>query len=334
MESENPLYVFTTLALEQFLILFDELQEEDKIPKSVDKDCLRQLMMDKILEGKDVSQNNKNDEDTLKNEIIEKSSPQSSPQETQTKSLLKPHQINLTVNGDELDLPYLPQCVDYHCGGCINLKIRGGLYTPCMEPPLNGTKFCKACTKIVKEGKSEGTLEDRENTSMGMFRSKRTNKQEITYATYLTKRDYSIGEMRDFMEESYGDKLYIPDEPAYTKLDKSKAKKLAKKTPASVAASKASELKQKIKEWMKTNNANILSKEASEDPENDNEPVESDRLVQKLIQETKTESEIKPWLKSNMCGVYSLDTGEDLELKFVSDLVPKTNIKTFFKPSK
>ena len=169
---------------------------------------------------------------------------------------------------------------------------------------------------------------------MGMFRSKRTNKQEITYATYLTKRDYSIGEMRDFMEESYGDKLYIPDEPAYTKLDKSKAKKLTKKTPASVAASKASELKQKIKEWMKTNNANILSKEASVDLENDDEPIESDRLVQKLIQETKTASELKPWLKSNMCGVYSLKTGEDLESKFVSDLVPKTNIKTFFKSSK
>ena len=179
MESENPLYVFTTLALEQFLIIFDELQEEDKIPKSVDKDCLRQLMMDKILEGNNkTNKNDKNDEETLKNEIIEKSSPQPSPRETQTKSLLNPHQINLTINGDELDLPYLPQCVNYHCGGCINLKIRGGLYTPCMEPPLNGTKFCKACTKIVKEGKSEGTLKTAKTQAWECFEANvQTNKK-------------------------------------------------------------------------------------------------------------------------------------------------------------
>tara|TARA_B100001989_G_C24529073_1_gene460479 strand:+ start:290 stop:1387 length:1098 start_codon:yes stop_codon:yes gene_type:complete len=133
----------------------------------------------------------------------------------------------MEFKGTKIEMPYLPSLVDYSkC--CQGVKICGGLLSPCLTHVKEGG-FCKPCQKLQDEGKADGTLADREAAPLGEFASKKSGKKEISFATYLQKRDITVEEFNAYLATEIGASFQIPNEPAYMSVDKKKAKK-AKKT--------------------------------------------------------------------------------------------------------
>lgn len=133
----------------------------------------------------------------------------------------------LKFKGANVDLPYMPDLIDYtKC--CQGVKINGGLLSPCLTHVKSGG-FCKPCQKIHDEGKADGTLSDRQAVPLGQFVSKKSGKTEISFATYLAKRDSTIDEFNTFLAGEIGANFQVPLTDAYTSIDKKKAKKASKK---------------------------------------------------------------------------------------------------------
>lgn len=148
---------------------------------------------------------------------------------------------NLEYRGVKIDLPYLPELIDYS-KECQGIKVRGGLFTPC-HTHVKDRIFCKPCQKKQDDGDADGTLTEREMTPIGEFVSQRTGKKEISFATYLGKRDITIDEFNVFLRDKFGPVFQIPDHPAYTKADSKKvarSKAKTSKTPKISSAPSAS----------------------------------------------------------------------------------------------
>lgn len=140
---------------------------------------------------------------------------------------------NLQYRGVKIELPYLPHLVDYS-SGCQGIKVCGGLFVPCQTHVKNGV-FCAPCKRQQESGTADGTVSDREMCAMGEFTSKRTGKHEITFATYLEKRDITFLEFNAFLEGKFGPDFQIPDEPAYIDVDEKKVV-ISRKTSKLLAA--------------------------------------------------------------------------------------------------
>ena len=82
-----------------------------------------------------------------------------------------------------------------------------------------GVKFCKPCTKL-KGDKAYGVLSDREAIAVGDYTHGK--KKEISYATYLAKKGFTVEEVNEFLQETYG-RIGI-DTPAYREIDAKKAR--------------------------------------------------------------------------------------------------------------
>jgi hypothetical protein len=133
----------------------------------------------------------------------------------------------MEFKGTKIDMPYIPSLVDYSkC--CQGIKICGGLLAPCLTHVKEGG-FCKPCQKMQDEGKADGTLTDRQSVPLGSFESKKSGKKEISFATYLQKRDITVEEFNTYLATEIGESFQIPNEPAYMDVDKKRARK-AKKT--------------------------------------------------------------------------------------------------------
>ena len=144
----------------------------------------------------------------------------------------------MEFKGTKIEMPYLPSLVDYSkC--CQGVKICGGLLSPCLTHVKEGG-FCKPCQKLQDEGKADGTLADREAAPLGEFTSKKSGKKEISFATYLQKREITVEEFNAYLATEIGASFQIPNEPAYMSVDKKKAKK-AKKTDKPKKAKKDSD---------------------------------------------------------------------------------------------
>ena len=133
----------------------------------------------------------------------------------------------LKFKGANVDLPYMPDLIDYSkC--CQGIRINGGLLSPCLTHVKEGGLF-KPCKKLHDEGKADGTLADRQAVPMGQFASKKSGKKEISFATYLAKRDSTIEEFNTFLANEIGIHFQIPLTDEYTSIDKKKSKKASKK---------------------------------------------------------------------------------------------------------
>ena len=132
----------------------------------------------------------------------------------------------MEFKGTKIEMPYLPSLVDYSkC--CQGIKICGGLMAPCLTH-VKGGGFCKPCQKLQDEGKADGTRPEREATPLGEFTSKKSGKKEISFATYLQKRDITVEEFNTYLATEIGVNFQIPNEPAYMDVDKKKVKKTTK----------------------------------------------------------------------------------------------------------
>ena len=133
---------------------------------------------------------------------------------------------HVVFKGAKIDMPYLPNQVDYSkC--CQGIKINGGLLSPCLTHVKEGG-FCKPCQKLQDTNQSCGTLSDREAVPMGQFVSKKTGKKEISFATYLQKRNITIDEFNVFIANEIGASFQIPNLPEYCDVDKKKTRRSQK----------------------------------------------------------------------------------------------------------
>ena len=85
----------------------------------------------------------------------------------------------------QMELPYLPSCVDYS-HSCQALQFSGGLFSPCLT---RGQGICKSC---VKTESKYGTIQDREDSEV----DKRLKRKKISYGTWCARR----GASREFVE--------------------------------------------------------------------------------------------------------------------------------------
>ena len=119
-----------------------------------------------------------------------------------------------------IDLPWLPNCIDYSCG-CQGLKVNGGLFTPCTTRPSKDSKFCKGCEK---QELKYGQISDRSNTPVPCYVDP-NGKNEISFGTYCAKRGLDRDMVIHLIQEKYGNRLIIPEH--YWNVDKIKAARKA-----------------------------------------------------------------------------------------------------------
>lgn len=238
------------LALAQFIVLYDEVVAEQDLTGAPSGEKLSGWMKMKLHEEEPVLEtpNKLPREDEVesveqeeavkpKKVVTPKVQPEPKTQGKLTSKTLKSKPlVYKTQNeaGEEVeksvDLPYLPCCVDYS-GTCQALKVNGGLFTPCLTRPSKDSQFCKIC---AKQGFKYGKIENREGMPVSCYVDP-NGKKEISYGTYLQKRDISREAVEQLIKETYGDEVEIPEH--YWNVDKAKGKRAVKKTKSVSASS-------------------------------------------------------------------------------------------------
>ena len=255
--ANNNLEAFSNLALAQFEKLFwDACKDQEWALLSnqtggvIDSKVLHHIMQDMLFGGPSEKISKTIPDDTGAREIQELpvesteeapvATPSVSPSAPSVCAKIDPKKVKgLTFKGAKVDLPYMPDLIDYtKC--CQGVRINGGLLSPCLTHVKEGG-FCKPCRKLHDEGKADGTLADRQAAPMGQFASKKSGKKEISFATYLAKRDSTITEFNTFLATEIGANFQIPMTEEYTSIDKKKAKKSTKKSKEDGDASSSSE---------------------------------------------------------------------------------------------
>ena len=152
-----------------------------------------------------------------------------------------------------VELPYLPHCVDYS-ETCQAIKANGNLFTPCLTRCAKGSSYCTICNKT---GLKYGTLNDREMCEPGKYEvkmditmqvkdketgevntvEKTTTKKEISYGTWLQKRNLDRAFVENLIAE-HGLDITIPE--SCFEVNKTKAKRAVKKSPSTSSDDEAS----------------------------------------------------------------------------------------------
>jgi hypothetical protein len=102
-----------------------------------------------------------------------------------------------------VQLPYLPEIINYSVG-CQALKKADGLYIPCGGKCAEDSNLCQTCTKT---GAKYGQLEDRGLPGTYMDPE---DKHEITYGTWLAKKEKTVEEVNIAIAEA-GFEFTIPE---------------------------------------------------------------------------------------------------------------------------
>ena len=311
--ANTPLIALTHIALRQFVEVYDELRDEGKVGNKTDGDALFDLMCDKII-GMRVHVDINREDDYMPPKItpadlntddnqqeadhIELPSSKAKPVEKSTNNLMLPKDIKinkLQYKGVNLDLPYLPGQIDY-TQSCQCVKVCGGLLSPCLTHVKEGVKFCKPCAKLQEADKAYGMLSDRQAIAVGEYTHGK--KKEISYATYLSKKGFTVEEVNEFLKETYDGRIFIPDTPEYREIDAKKAKVAKKKAaevdengvkqkrkPGRPKAKKDTDPKAEEPESEQNDNTSVSSanelKEAEEKPAVN--PQENDELTEDMV---------------------------------------------------
>lgn len=99
------------------------------------------------------------------------------------------------IRNHRLALPYMPDQIEYPSTGyCQCILMNGGLYTPCM-------------TRLNKKSKGEYCLTCEKKNPC----KERNLSKQITYGTYLQKRNVPISFVKEWINSQFGDRLEIPD---------------------------------------------------------------------------------------------------------------------------
>ena len=162
-------------------------------------------------------------------------------------------------------------------------------------------------------------LSDREAIAVGDYTHGK--KKEISYATYLAKKGFTVEEVNEFLQETYEGRIVIPDTPAYREIDAKNAK-VAKKKAAEVDENgvkqkrKPGRPKAKKDDEPKPEENEPVSEPESE--QDDNASVSSEEEVQEAeepkpqsTQKQPEEPEKEPAVETQENGELSEDVVDD-----------------------
>lgn len=309
--ANTPLIALTHLALRQFVEVYDELRDEGQVGDKTNGDVLFDLMCDKILGMRVHVDINRDDDKTPPKitpadlntdddqqaaepiDLPKSEEKKDKPVEKSTGKLMLPKDIKinkLQYKGVNLDLPYLPGQIDYtKCCQCV--KVCGGLLSPCLTHVKEGVDFCKPCAKLQEADKAYGVLSDREAIAVGDYTHGK--KKEISYATYLAKKGFTVEEVNEFLQETYEGRIVIPDTHAYREIDAKKAK-VAKKKAAEVDENG---VKQKRKPGRPKAKKDDEPKPEENEPVSEPESEQDDNASVSSEEEVKEAEEPKPQSK-------------------------------------
>ena len=259
--SSDSVKVFTELAISQFVKIYEDVKKKHGFD-GPNADKLHQMIMNEVFSmSTPITKDREMNDEQPKTEkpepaqveepvqveepaqveeetpVVEPTAPPAATKKLDSKMLkkivvkeTKTNKKGETVVSDKvIDMPYLPHCVDYS-NTCQALSLSGGLYTPCLTRPVKGSNFCKSCEKCeFKYGK----IGDRETVNMGEYVDP-SGKKEISWGTWLSRRDMSRETVEALIQEAVGDAIVIPD--SYYDVDKKKSKRYARKTSPSVSS--------------------------------------------------------------------------------------------------
>ena len=138
---------------------------------------------------------------------------------------------NIVKKEIKIQLPYLPEIINY-TRGCQALKKADGLYIPCGGKCFEEEGVCgNLCQSCAKTGAKYGQLEDR--GAPGTYTDPE-DKHEITYGTWLAKKEKTIEEVNAAIAEA-GFEFTIPT--SYLAVNAKRAE--AKKRPGRPGVKKA-----------------------------------------------------------------------------------------------
>jgi len=181
-------------------------------------------------------------------------------------------------------LPYMPDIINYN-SGCQGLKKADGLYIPCGGKCEAETVLCAPCTKI---GAKYGSIEDR--TAPGTYMDPE-DKHEITYGTWLAKKEKTIEEVNAAIQEA-GFDFTIPE--SYLAVNAKRAE--AKHRPGRPKAKK--EVSESDSE--SESESEPKAKKATKKSEDESEPKTkkpTKKAAKKAETDSESESESEPKAK-------------------------------------
>jgi len=180
----------------------------------------------------------------------------------------------------KVQLPYMPDIINYN-SGCQGLKKADGLYIPCGGKCEAETVLCAPCTKI---GAKYGSIEDR--TAPGTYMDPE-DKHEITYGTWLAKKEKTIEEVNAAIQEA-GFDFVIPE--SYLAVNAKRAE--AKHRPGRPKAKKEVSESDSESESESEPKAPKVKKAPKKKSDDESEPKEK-KATKKKSEDSESEAEPK-----------------------------------------
>ena len=359
MASFSTLATLSAEAIEEFTVLYGEYLDEHNVTGAPAPNEIKYWMLFKLTRGDfadedsiitkktKVSNKNASKEAEEQPEQPEQHEQPEQPEPSDEESVpptpssnmrkahtLKSSRIEVSVQGSDkvhkLELPFLPNCVDYSMT-CQALKLNGNLLTPCLtkKSTKEGGDLCAACSKAKAP---LGRICDRMKFPIGHYvveaetgkTKKVQKKEEITFGTYIAKRGLTREQVEDKINQVFSGEIVIPEE--HWVVDEKKAQKTvsAKSSETgssdgdSVASSKKSSKPRKTKKSEKA--AEVASDEEESQPEELPEPKDEEEKEQVNNEETSQQEIVEPPCEDEMEeGEVNNDSDDDASVVDASD---------------
>ena len=315
MASFSTLATLSTEAIEEFTVLYGEYLDEHNVTGAPAPNEIKYWMLFKLTRGdfadedskitKKTKVSNKNaskeaeEQPEQPEQSVEESVPPSPSSNMREAHTLKSARIEVSVQGSDkvhkLDLPFLPNCVDYS-KTCQALKLNGNLLTPCLTKKKAGGDLCASCSKA---NAPLGRISDRIKFPIGHYvveaetgkTKKIQKKEEMTFGTYIAKRGLTREQVEDKINHVFSGEIVIPEE--HWVVDEKKAQKTvsAKSSETgssdgdSVASSKKSRKPRKKKSEKA---AEVASDEEDSQPEELPEPKDEEEEEEEQVNNKET----------------------------------------------
>ena len=320
MASFSTLATLSTEAIEEFTVLYGEYLKVENIQGAPSANEIKYWMLLRLERGdfadedsiitKKTKVSNKNASQKAEEQpeqpksSVEESVPPPQSSNLREAHTLKSARIEVSVQGSDkvhkLELPFLPNCVDYS-ETCQALKLNGNLLTPCLtkKSKKEGGDLCASCTKA---NAPLGRICDRVKFPIGHYvveaesgkTKKVQKKEEMTFGTYIAKRGLTREQVEEKINHVFSGEIVIPEE--HWVVDEKKASKsvAAKSSESgssdgdSVASSKKSRKPRKPKKSEKA--AEVASDEEKEEEKKEENVPEPQH---KEIEEPPSENEME-----------------------------------------
>ena len=164
----------------------------------------------------------------------------------------------------QMELPYLPNCVDYS-HSCQALQFSGGLFSPCLT---RGQGICKSCATNDEQTESKyGTIQDREDSEV----DKRLKRKKISYGTWCARRGVSREFVESWLKEN-APEIVITEEDWVVD---TKAVRAPRKKKSEKSASTSSDEETSSVESVETTSVAPVDAKAKAKPENEAEKAKA-----------------------------------------------------------